>query len=38
MFLASGSREETLIAEHIHTAYRLEPVIRKEEGNLHLFI
>jgi iron complex transport system ATP-binding protein len=35
--LASGNREETLTAEHIRTAYRLEPVIRKEDGNLHLF-
>jgi len=35
--LASGSREETLTAEHIRAAYRLEPVIRKKEGNLHLF-
>lgn len=34
--LASGSPEETLTPENIFTAYRMKPVIRKENGALYL--
>lgn len=35
--LASGTREEVLTVEHIKMAYRLEPVVRREDGELYLF-
>jgi iron complex transport system ATP-binding protein len=35
--LASGDKETVLTAENIKTAYSMEPVIRKEQGELHLF-
>lgn len=35
--LASGNKDEVLTAENIKTAYSMEPLIRKEQGELHLF-
>lgn len=35
--LASGTREEVLTVQHIKTAYRLEPVVRRENGEFYLF-
>jgi iron complex transport system ATP-binding protein len=35
--LASGDKETVLTAENIKTAYHLEPLIKRENGGLHLF-
>ena len=35
--LASGTREEVLTKEHLKTAYRMDTIIRCEDGDMQLF-